>query len=58
MIKNNEKFSILSNVQTHYLFKLDSQKVVQHTGSKLLIHGTKHHKESQLQYLRCRMAIS
>ena len=33
-------FPIMSNLQTHYHFKLDFQ----HTGGKWLIHGTKHRK--------------
>ena len=37
-------FSIVPNLQTHYHFKLDFQKVDQHTGGKWLIHSTKHHK--------------
>ena len=32
-------------------FKLDFQKVDQHTGGKWLIHGTKRHKDIQLQSL-------
>ena len=44
-------FSIMSNLQTHYHFKLDFQKVEQHTGGKWLIHGTKRHKDNQLQSL-------
>ena len=32
----------MSNVQIHYHFKLDFQKVDQHTGGKWLIHGSKH----------------
>ena len=39
----------MSNLQTHYHFKLDFQKVDQHKGSKCLIHGTKHRKDNQLQ---------
>ena len=39
------------NLQTYYHFKLDFQKVGQHTGGKLLIHGTKRHKDNQLQSL-------
>ena len=42
-------FSIMSILQTHYHFKLDFQKVKQHTGSKWLIHGTKHCRDNQLQ---------
>ena len=50
IIKNNEKLSsIMSNLQTHYHFKLDFQKVDQQTGSKWLIHGTKHREDIQLQ---------
>ena len=29
-------FSIMSNLQTHYHFKLDFQKMYQHTGGKWL----------------------
>ena len=32
------------DVQTHYNFKLDFQKVDKHTEGKLLIHGKKHGK--------------
>ena len=38
----------MSNLQTQY-FKLDFQKVDQHTGGKWLIHGTKRRKDNQLQ---------
>ena len=31
-------FSIVQNLQTHYHFKLDLQKVGQHTGGQWLIH--------------------
>ena len=34
----------MSNLQTRYHFKLDFQKVDQHTGG-----GTKRHKDNQLQ---------
>ena len=40
----------MSNLQTYY-FKLDFQKVDQHTGGKWLIHGTKRCKDNQLQSL-------
>ena len=39
----------MSNLQTHYQFKLDLQKVDQHTEGKWLIHNIKHHKGNQLQ---------
>ena len=39
----------MSNLQTYYHFKLDFQKVEQHTGGKWLIHGTKRHKDNKLQ---------
>ena len=39
----------MSNLQAHYQFKIYFQKVDQHTGGKWLIHGTKHHKDNQLQ---------
>ena len=32
-------FSIMSNLQTHYNFKIDSQKVDQHSKGKRLIRG-------------------
>ena len=38
----------MSNLQTYYHFKLDFQKVDQHTGGKWLFHGTKH-RNNQLQ---------
>ena len=41
----------MSNLQTYYHFKLDFQKVDQHTGGKWLIHSTKHCKDNQLQSL-------
>ena len=48
----------MSNLQTYY-FKLDFQKVDQHTGGKWLIHGTKRRKDNQLQSLElpCRISI-
>ena len=36
-----------TNLQT-ILFKINFQKVDQHTGGKLLIHGTKHRMDNQL----------
>ena len=39
----------MSNLQTYYHFKLE---VDQHTGDKWLIHGTKRHKDNQLQHSR------
>ena len=48
----NKLFSIMSNLQTYYFyFKLDFQKTDQHTAGKWLIHGTKRHKDNQLQSL-------
>ena len=38
--KQQKMFSLISNLQTYYNFKLDFQKVDQHTGGKCLIHGT------------------
>ena len=43
--------SNMSNLQTHYHFKLYIQKVDQHTGGKWLIHGSKYCKDNQLQSL-------
>ena len=39
-------FSIMSNLQIHYNFKLDFQKADQHTGCKWLIRVTKHHTDN------------
>ena len=39
------------NSQTYHHFKLDFQKVDQHTGGKWLIHGTKRRMDNQLQSL-------
>ena len=49
-------FSIISNFQHHYHFKLDYQKVDQHTGGKWLIHSTK--QDNPLQSLEhpCRIS--
>ena len=48
----------MSNLQTYYHFKLDFQKVDQHTGGKWLNHGTKRRKDNQLQSLKhpCRIS--
>ena len=48
----------MSNLQTYYHFKLDFQKVDQHTGGKWLIYGTKCHKDNQLQSLELTCRIS
>ena len=50
-------FSIMSNLQTHYHYELDFQNADQHIGGRWLIHGTKHHKDNQLQSLElpCRI---
>ena len=47
--KQHKLFSVMSNLQTYYHFKLDIQTVDQHTGGKWLIHGTKRCKDNQLQ---------
>ena len=49
--KQQKNFSLVSNLQTYHHFKLDFQKVDQHTGGKWLIHGIKRHKDNQLQSL-------
>ena len=38
----------MSNLQTYH-FKLDLKKMNQNTGGKWLIHGTKLHKDNELQ---------
>ena len=48
----------MSNLQTYYHFKLDFQKVDQHTGGKWLIHGTKRRRDNQLQSLELPCRIS
>ena len=50
-IKKNKVVSLMLNLQAYYHFKLDLQKVDQYTGGKWLIHGTKRHKDNQLQRL-------
>ena len=50
IIKSNEKI-VMPILQAHYHFKLDSQKMDQHTGGKWFIHGTKLCKDNQLQSL-------
>ena len=49
--------SIMSNLQTHYHFKLDFQKLDQNTEGEGLIDSTKHRKDNQLQSLElpCRI---
>ena len=42
----------------YYHFKLDFQKVDQHTGGKWLIHGIKRRKDNQLQSLELPCRIS
>ena len=48
----------MSTLQTYYNFKLDFQKVNQHTGGKCLIHGTKRRKDNELQSLELPWRIS
>ena len=49
----------MSNLcQSYYHFKLDFQKVDQHTGGKWLIHDTKCRKDNQLQSLELPCRIS
>ena len=50
--------SIISNLQNHYHFKLDFQKVDQYTGGKWLIHRTQHHKDNQMQSMELPCGIS
>ena len=51
-------FSLMSNLQRYYHFKLDFQKVDQHSGGKWLIDGTKRRKDIQLQSLELPCRIS
>ena len=48
----------MSNLQTQYHFKLDLQKVYQHTADTWLIHGNNHNKDNQLQSLELPYRIS
>ena len=56
--KQQKMFSLMSNLQTYYDFKLDFQKVDQHTGGKWLIHSTKRRKNNQFQSLEHPWRIS
>ena len=56
--KQQKMFSLMSNLQNYYHFKLDFQKVDQHTGGKWLIHSTKRRKDNQLQSLELPCRIS
>ena len=56
--KHKKLFSLMSNLHTYYHFKLDFQKVDQHTGGKCLIHSAKRHKDNQLQSLELPCRIS
>ena len=47
----------MSELQTNYRLKMDFRKLDQHTGSKWLTHGTKHHKDNQLQNLELQSRI-
>ena len=48
----------MSNLQTYHHFRLDFQKVDQHTGGEWLINGTKRYKDDQLQSLELPCRIS
>ena len=48
----------MSNLQNYCHFKLDFQKLDQHTGGQRLIHGTKRRKDNQLQSLELPCRIS
>ena len=48
----------MSNLHAYYHFKLDIQKVDQHTEGKWLIHGTKCRKDNQLQSMELPSRIS
>ena len=59
-MRNNKKKVVLNYVKhTNTLsFKLDFQKVDQHTRGKWLIHGTKCHKDNQLQSLMLHLCVN
>ena len=48
----------MSHLQTYYHYKLNFQKVDQHTGGKWLIHGTKRRKDIPLQSVELPCRIS
>ena len=48
----------MQNLKSNYSFKLDFQKVDQHTGGMWLFHGTKRRKDNQLQSLELPCMIS
>ena len=50
--KQENKFPIMSILQTNCHLKLGAQKVDKDTGGKWLIHRNKYHKDSQLQSLK------
>ena len=57
--KTQQKVVFLYVKLTNLLsFKLDFQKVDHHTGGKWLIHGTKRHKDNELQSLELHCRIS
>ena len=41
----------MSSLQNHYHYKLDFQKLDQHTEGKWIIYSTKHHRDIQFQSL-------
>ena len=51
-------FAFTSNLQTHYNFKIDFQKVDLNIGDKSLIHGTEQCKDNQLQSMELPSRIS
>ena len=52
--KQQKMFSLMSNLQTYHHFKLDFQKVDQHSGGKVV----KRRKDNQLQSLELTCRIS
>ena len=58
-MKKKVFFSIMSSLQTYDHFKLDLQRVDQHTRGKWLLHGAKHLKDNKLQSLElpCRISL-
>ena len=58
MNDNGHNHPVPSNLQTYYHFELDFQKEDPDTGGKWLIHGTKRHKDNQLQSLELPCRIS
>ena len=57
-MKMQQKRYFHLHIQTYFNFKLDVQKVIQHTEGKWLIHSTRRRKDNQSQSLELPCRIS